>query len=242
LDRTDRQGKADPKERLMGPRVADTGVITAVHLAILAVVAVIVIAGIVWGVRLQRQRNEARRIETERVEVSEGVVADTDAPIAEPGKAPEIAPAPEAAPVPVTPSAPPVAPSPAVVAEEPADPAPLADEPIPAAAPLDAFPATVADPTPAPVTPESAVPAGPPPGDRSVTLLKGLGPKVAARLAELGVTTVAEMAALDATQAETIDARLGPFTGRMARDRWIEQARFLAAGDVKGFEAVFGRL
>jgi predicted flap endonuclease-1-like 5' DNA nuclease len=226
----------------MGPRVADTGVITTVHLAILAVLAVIVIAGIVWGVRLQRQRNEARRIETERVEASDDAVAEATAPIAAVEAAPEVTPVPEVAPVAVTPSPPPVAPSPAVVAEELTDPTPLADEPIPAAAPLDASPATVADPDPAPTEPEPAAPAGPPPGDRPVTLLKGLGPKVAARLAELGVMTIADMAALDATQAETIDARLGPFTGRMTRDRWIEQARFLAAGDVKGFEAVFGRL
>ena len=35
---------------------------------------------------------------------------------------------------------------------------------------------------------------------------------------------------------------MGPFTGRMARDRWIEQARLLSAGDQAGFEAKFGRL
>lgn len=232
----------------MGPRVADTGAITAVHLAILAILAAIIIAGIVWGVRLQRQRNEARRIETERVEASDDAVTGATMPIAEVSPAPEVAPSPEVgpapavAPVPVTPAAQPVAPPPSPLVEEPADPAPLVDEPIPAAAPMDASPATVADPTPPPAEPEPATPAGPPPGDRPVTLLKGLGPKVAARLAELGVTTVADMAALDATQAETIDARLGPFTGRMTRDRWVEQARFLAAGDVKGFEAVFGRL
>lgn len=37
-------------------------------------------------------------------------------------------------------------------------------------------------------------------------------------------------------------ARFGPFPGRMARDRWIKQARFLVVGDVKGSEAAFGRL
>jgi len=80
------------------------------------------------------------------------------------------------------------------------------------------------------------------PGDGPVTQLKGLGPKVAARLAELGVTTVSQVAALDADQAADLDARLGPFTGRLHRDRWVEQARFLAAGDRVGFEAVFGKL
>jgi predicted flap endonuclease-1-like 5' DNA nuclease len=35
---------------------------------------------------------------------------------------------------------------------------------------------------------------------------------------------------------------MGAFQGRIARDRWIEQARYLAADDVAGFEAVFGKL
>ena len=75
-----------------------------------------------------------------------------------------------------------------------------------------------------------------------MTLLKGLGPKVAARLAELGITSVGQIAALSDDEAERLDAQLGAFSGRLARDRWIEQARFLAAGDRAGFEAVFGRL
>ena len=61
-------------------------------------------------------------------------------------------------------------------------------------------------------------------------------------LAELGITTVGELAALDQRAAEDLDARLGPFTGRMGRDRWLEQAQLLAAGDVKSFEAKFGKL
>ena len=65
---------------------------------------------------------------------------------------------------------------------------------------------------------------------------------LAERLTELGITTVGQLAALDAAEAEALDARLGPFTGRMKRDRWIEQARFLAAGDRAGFEAAFGKL
>ncbi len=78
--------------------------------------------------------------------------------------------------------------------------------------------------------------------DGPVTQLKGLGPKVAQRLAELGVTTVGQIAALSDDDAAALDARLGAFSGRMARDRWQEQARFLAAGDRAGFEAVFGKL
>ena len=78
--------------------------------------------------------------------------------------------------------------------------------------------------------------------DGPVTQLKGLGPKVATQLGALGVTTVGQMAALSESEAQSIDAQLGNFTGRMGRDRWVEQARLLAAGDKAGFEAIFGKL
>lgn len=95
-------------------------------------------------------------------------------------------------------------------------------------------------PEPEPAAPP--LPAGPPPSEGPITQLKGLGPKLAQRLNELGIANVGQLAALDPAQAEALDARLGPFTGRMKRDRWIEQARFLAAGDRAGFEATFGKL
>ena len=85
--------------------------------------------------------------------------------------------------------------SPEPAAEEPA---PLADEPIAAAAPLDASPAVEAQPEP-------AAPAGPPPGDAPVTRIKGLGPKVAAMLAQQGITTVGQLAALDQRAAEDLE-------------------------------------
>ena len=130
-----------------------------------------------------------------------------------------------------------------------ADPRPVGPEPI---APR-ADPPRALDPEPAAAEPVarhvtlSDAPAGPSaaepsPADGPATQLKGLGPKVATRLAELGITTVGQIAALDADQAQALDGRLGPFAGRLHRDRWVEQARFLAAGDVRGFEAVFGRL
>ncbi len=102
----------------------------------------------------------------------------------------------------------------------------------------------VAAAPPAPAMPPRIAPApvAEGPAAAPVTQLKGLGPKVAARLAELGINTVGQMAALTDDDAAALDAQLGPFAGRMARDRWQEQARFLATGDRAGFEAVFGRL
>jgi predicted flap endonuclease-1-like 5' DNA nuclease len=123
----------------------------------------------------------------------------------------------------------------------------------PAEPPVSPAPPPLADTaTGALVEPESAAPvaASAAPavsasgGDAAqpVTMLKGLGPKVAARLGELGITTVGQIAALSPAEAETLDADLGSFRGRMTRDRWIEQAKLLAAGDTARYEATFGKL
>jgi predicted flap endonuclease-1-like 5' DNA nuclease len=78
-----------------------------------------------------------------------------------------------------------------------------------------------------------------PDGD-DLTRIKGLGPKLAATLASLGVTRFEQIAAWSDADIERIDAQLGRFQGRIARDNWVEQARLLAAGDREGFEARFG--
>jgi len=75
-----------------------------------------------------------------------------------------------------------------------------------------------------------------------LTRIKGLGPKLKARLAELGITSFAQIAAWSEADIATIDAQLGSFAGRSTRDRWVEQAGFLASGDVAGYEAQFGKL
>lgn len=80
-----------------------------------------------------------------------------------------------------------------------------------------------------------------PEGDR-LTLLKGLGPRAATRLGELGVTRFEQIAQWDETDVIAIDAQMGAFKGRIARDRWVEQARLLARGDQDSFEAEFGKL
>ncbi len=212
------------------------GVITTVHLVLIALVAVAAIAVILVGMRRKRQRTLAEREVVHNAREA-GVSERAVEPVAETPLAPP--PPPPAAPAPQ-----PVARPVPVEAEQPAATDPLADEPIAAAAPLAASPATIA-PAPVPATPEPTTPeptADPNPTDAPVSLLKGLGPKLVARLGELGIATVGQMAALDEDAATRLDAQLGPFSGRMTRDRWIEQARFLAAGDIAGFEAVFGKL
>ena len=81
----------------------------------------------------------------------------------------------------------------------------------------------------------------PAPADE-LTLLKGLGPKAAAQLNTLGITRFDQLAALSPVQAETLDNAMGAFKGRVARDKWVEQARLLSTGDRAGFEAAFGKL
>lgn len=72
--------------------------------------------------------------------------------------------------------------------------------------------------------------------------LKGVGPKMVARLHELGVTRYAQLAGFNGTELAHLDERMGPFKGRLARDRVAEQADYLARGDRDGFEEKFGKL
>ena len=79
------------------------------------------------------------------------------------------------------------------------------------------------------------------PGD-TLTQLKGLGPKAASLLADLGVTRFEQIASWNEADIAAIDAKMGAFKGRITRDRWVEQARLLAKGDTAAFEAEFGAL
>lgn len=85
----------------------------------------------------------------------------------------------------------------------------------------------------------SHVPAG---AADDLSRLKGVGPKFVARLHELGVTRYEQLAGLNANEAAHLEERLGPFEGRLARDRVVEQAAYLARGDTDGFEEKFGKL
>ena len=75
-----------------------------------------------------------------------------------------------------------------------------------------------------------------------LTRIKGVGPKLNARLKELGVTRFAQIAAWSEADMAAIDAQLGSFAGRPKRDAWVEQAALLAGGDTGAYEAKFGKL
>ena len=75
-----------------------------------------------------------------------------------------------------------------------------------------------------------------------LTRIKGLGPKIATLLRGLGITRFDQIAAWSEADVARIDPQLGTFQGRIARDNWIDQARYLSAGDVSGFESRFGKV
>ncbi|HVJ03209.1 MAG TPA: hypothetical protein VM662_13585 [Sphingomonas sp.] len=176
----------------------------------LGVVAALII--LIWGARLAGRRARAERELEHRGQVHR----IGDPPVMAPPAAPaRPAPAPEEEALPPEP--------------------PLADEPIAAAASLDASPASLA--VSGPATEEASDTDA-----DDLTRMKGVGPRLAQRLNSVGITRFAQLAALTPEGAEALDAQLGDFRGRIHRDRWIEQAGYLARGDVAGYEAQFGKL
>jgi predicted flap endonuclease-1-like 5' DNA nuclease len=142
--------------------------------------------------------------------------------------------------------------SPLSKAEEPVSalavpqPAPALADPTPAPVPVEPVAITRSEPVANPVPPEPA-PVSPavtslPEEPDDLLRLKGVGPKLKALLIDLGVTRYAQIAAWTDSDIAAIDARLGTFKGRPVRDQWVDQARYLAAGDIAGFEAKYGKL
>jgi predicted flap endonuclease-1-like 5' DNA nuclease len=72
--------------------------------------------------------------------------------------------------------------------------------------------------------------------------IKGVGPKLADMLRSRGFTRFEQLAHLTPEEIDMLDEQLGPFRGRIRRDRIAEQATYLARGDVDGFEEHFGKL
>jgi predicted flap endonuclease-1-like 5' DNA nuclease len=85
------------------------------------------------------------------------------------------------------------------------------------------------------------VAGAPPPGD-DLTRMKGVGPKFAEALNRIGFHRFDQLAHLTPNEIDRVDAQLGAFSGRITRDRVVEQADYLARGDLDGFEQRFGKL
>ena len=91
----------------------------------------------------------------------------------------------------------------------------------------------------APVHDELPGASGPP---DDLVKLKGVGPRFAELLNERGIVNFAQIAHLTPDEIERLDPSLGPFAGRLTRDRIVEQADYLSRGDIDGFEQKFGKL
>lgn len=102
--------------------------------------------------------------------------------------------------------------------------------------------AAVEPPPPPPAdTPSPFLPA--PEGEADdLGRIKGVGPRLQARLKELGVFHYAQIAGWTPAQLALVDAELGQFQGRPERDQWQSQARLLASGDRKAYERAHGKL
>ena len=121
------------------------------------------------------------------------------------------------------------------VSEPAPEPAP---EPVPEPAPAmaDAAPAPVPEPVAmadAPedpgVRPESLAEArGGVPDD--LTLIKGVGPKLAELCHSLGFYHFDQIASWTDSEVAWVDQNLEGFKGRVTRDEWVAQAKILAAG------------
>ncbi|QNM82366.1 hypothetical protein H8M03_10135 [Sphingomonas sabuli] len=79
-----------------------------------------------------------------------------------------------------------------------------------------------------------------PPDD--LTRLKGVGPKFASMLNQMGIVRFDQLASLSEGDTDRIDQQLGAFRGRLQRDQVPLQADYLARGDTDGFEQRFGKL
>ena len=98
-----------------------------------------------------------------------------------------------------------------------------------------------AGPAITPSQPVKAAPATPNiVGGDDLTVIKGLGPKIAALLNNLGITTYKQIADWDDAEIDRIDAQLDRFAGRIRRDNWVDQAKLLTKGDADGFADLFG--
>ena len=106
--------------------------------------------------------------------------------------------------------------------------------------PANGLAATAAAAILSPHTRDPLTPPSGPPDD--LAMLKGVGPKLAALLNTHGIVRFDQIASLTEAQVDDLDQLLGAFRGRLKRDHVVDQADYLARGDVDGFEQRYGKL
>ncbi|MES2755089.1 MAG: hypothetical protein V4659_10530 [Pseudomonadota bacterium] len=192
------------------------------------------IAAIVWGARQKRIRAAAEEQGEERsaetAEHPQAAAVAVEPPVSP--APPPLGDADVAAPPAVSKAAAGAKPAAAKAKPSAAKPATATAATQPAAKPSAAEPAK----KPAAVAPAVAA------TEHGLIDIKGLGPKAVPLLAGLGINDLSALAKLSPARAAEIDGQLGALSGRMARDRWVEQAKLLAAGDVAAFEKTYGKL
>jgi len=98
---------------------------------------------------------------------------------------------------------------------------------------------TAEDDAPTAGTPDIPAAVGEP---DNLRLIKGVGPKLNKLLISLGVTRFDQIADWKEAEINEVDHYLDTFSGRITRDAWIDQAKFLAKDDISGFEKKYGKL
>lgn len=97
----------------------------------------------------------------------------------------------------------------------------------PVKAPTEPEPEAEADPQPTSDAPLAEPETETPPISDDLTRIKGLGPKAAAKLSELGVTSLAQIANWTDEDVSRMDDAING-RGRIERDDWVKQAKALS--------------
>ena len=131
---------------------------------------------------------------------------------------------------------------PTVAQDTPPDslPEPVAIAPVMASPVMKPTPPVDVAPAPIVVQASPALPSSDAGDD--LMKMKGVGAKLNMLLIELGITRYDQIAGWSEADIAAIDERLGAFKGRPVRDQWVDQARFLAAGDIAGYAARYGKI
>ena len=127
-------------------------------------------------------------------------------------------------------------PAPAPIADIPAEAlqSPAAPAEAPATAPVVAD-VTASEPVEGPGTRPAGLDGARGGQADDLRRIKGVGPKLAETLHEMGFYHFDQIAAWTSAEVAWVDQNLKGFKGRVSRDNWVEQARQLATGEETEF-------